>query len=57
VNAISTEGTFQLFAGFCVVTFVYVRWFLPETKVKSLEQVQKIRADPAELHRAIHSWK
>jgi hypothetical protein len=57
VNAISAEGTFQLFAGFCVVTFVYVRWFLPETKVKSLEQVQKIRADPAELHRAIHTWK
>jgi sugar porter (SP) family MFS transporter len=57
VNAISTEGTFLLFAGFCVVTFVYVRWFLPETKGKTLEQVQKMWSDPAELHRAIHTWK
>ncbi|HEY5384793.1 MAG TPA: sugar porter family MFS transporter, partial [Acidimicrobiales bacterium] len=57
VNAISTEGTFLLFAGFCVVTFVYVRWFLPETKVKTLEEVQAMWSDPAELHRAIHTWK
>jgi MFS transporter, SP family, galactose:H+ symporter len=57
VNAISTEGTFLLFAGFCVVTFIYVRWFLPETKGKTLEEVQKMWSDPAELHRAIHTWK
>ena len=41
VNAISTEGTFLLFAGFCVVTFVYVRWFLPETKGKTLERCRR----------------
>jgi MFS family permease len=57
VNAISTEGTFLLFAGFCVVTFVYVRWFLPETKGKTLEEVQEMWADPAELHRSIHPWR
>jgi MFS family permease len=57
VNAISTEGTFLLFAGFCVVTFVYVRWFLPETKGKTLEEVQEMWADPAELHRSIHTWR
>jgi MFS transporter, SP family, galactose:H+ symporter len=57
VNAISSEGTFLLFAGFCVVTFIYVRWFLPETKGKTLEQVQKMWSDPDELHRAIHTWK
>jgi MFS transporter, SP family, galactose:H+ symporter len=56
VNAITTEGTFLLFAGFCVVTFVYVRWFIPETKGKTLEEVQEMWADPAELHRAIHTW-
>jgi SP family galactose:H+ symporter-like MFS transporter len=57
VNAISTEGTFLLFAGFCVVTFLYVRWFLPETKGKTLEEVQKMWSDPAELHRATHTWR
>ena len=57
VDAISTEGTFLLFAGFCVVTFIYVRWFLPETKGKTLEEVQRMWADPAELHRATHTWR
>jgi MFS transporter, SP family, galactose:H+ symporter len=57
VNAITTEGTFLLFAGFCVITFVYVRFFLPETKGKTLEEVQDMWADPAELHRAIHTWR
>jgi hypothetical protein len=51
------QGTFLLFAGFCVVTFVYVRWFLPETKGKTLEEVQEMWSDPAELHRSIHTWK
>ena len=46
-----------LFAGFCVVTFVYVRWFLPETKGKTLEEVQEMWADPAELHRSVHTWR
>ena len=57
VNAISTEGTFLLFAGFCVITFIYVRFFLPETKGKTLEEVQDMWADPEELHRAIHTWR
>lgn len=57
VDAISTEGTFLLFAGFCVVTFVYVRWFLPETKGKTLEEVQGMWADREELHRAINTWR
>jgi SP family galactose:H+ symporter-like MFS transporter len=57
VNTITTEGTFLLFAGFCVVTFVSVRWFLPETKGKTLEAVSNMWADPAELHRAISTWR
>jgi len=57
VDAISTEGTFLLFAGFCVVTFMYVRWFLPETKGKTLEEVQRMWSDPAELYRARHTWR
>ncbi len=57
VNAISTEGTFLLFAAFCVVTFVYVRWFVPETKGKTLEEVQDMWQDPEELERAISTWE
>jgi MFS transporter, SP family, galactose:H+ symporter len=57
VSAISSEGTFPLFAGFCGVTFVYVRWFLPETKSKTPEEVQEMWSDRAELHRAIHITK
>lgn len=57
VDPISTEGTFLLFAGFCVVTFIYVRWFLPEAKGKTLEEVQRMSSDPAELHRATHTWR
>jgi SP family galactose:H+ symporter-like MFS transporter len=56
VSAITTEGTFLLFAGFCVVTFVYVRWFVPETKGKTLEEVQEMWGDPEELGRAISTW-
>ena len=29
----------------------------PETKGKTLEEVQEMWADPAELHRAIHTWR
>jgi Sugar (and other) transporter len=32
VGASTTGGTFLPFAGFCVVTFAYVRWFVPGTK-------------------------
>jgi hypothetical protein len=29
----------------------------PETKGKTLEKVHEMWADPAELHRPIHTWK
>jgi hypothetical protein len=57
VDAITTEGTFLLFAAFCLVTFVYVRFFIPETKGKTPEEVQEMWADRAEIHRAIHTWR
>jgi SP family galactose:H+ symporter-like MFS transporter len=56
VSAITTQGTFLLFAGFCVVTFFYVRFFVPETKGKTLEEVQVMWQDPEELQRAISTW-
>jgi sugar porter (SP) family MFS transporter len=56
VDLISEEGTFWLFAGFCALTFVYVRWFVPETKGKTLEQVEHMWGDEAELRAAISTW-
>ena len=53
VSAITTEGTFLLFAGFCVLTFVHVHWFVPETKGKTLEQMQVMWSDPEALRRAV----
>ena len=53
VSLITTAGTFLLFAGFCVITFGYVRWFLPETKGKSLEEVQVMWSDPVAFKEAV----
>ena len=49
VSLITTTGVFWLFAAFCAVTFVFVRRYVPETKGKSLEQIQAMWGDPAAL--------
>jgi MFS family permease len=56
VDAITTQFTFLLFAGFCAITFAFVKWFVPETKGKTLEEVQQMWSDPEALHQAITSW-
>ncbi len=55
VALITEAGTFWLFAGFCAVTFVFVSRFVPETKGKSLEEVQSMWGDPDAVTRAITS--
>jgi SP family galactose:H+ symporter-like MFS transporter len=55
VDLISEAGTFWLFAGFCAVTYVFVRRFVPETKGKSLEEVEMLWSDPEAIRRAIGS--
>jgi MFS transporter, SP family, galactose:H+ symporter len=47
VGAITEAGTFWLFAGFCAVTYVFVLRFVPETKGKTLEEVQQLWGDDA----------
>jgi hypothetical protein len=56
VDALTTQGTFLLFAGFCGLTFLFVRYFVPETKGKTLEEVQLLWSDPHALHRAVSTW-
>ncbi len=55
VGLITEAGTFWLFAGFCAVTFVFVSRFVPETKGKTLEEVEVLWGDPEAIRRAIHS--
>jgi SP family sugar porter-like MFS transporter len=38
---LGSAGTFWLYAGICVVGFIFVYFKLPETKGKSLEQIEK----------------
>jgi sugar porter (SP) family MFS transporter len=56
VDVLTTEGTFLLFAGFCALTFVYVRFFVPETKGRTLEEIQQMWSDPGALRHAVSSW-
>ncbi len=39
-NAVSPTGAFLIYAGFCVVTFAIVWFLVPETKGKSLEEIE-----------------
>lgn len=41
LKSIGTAFTFWLFAGFCVIAFITVYKLLPETKGRSLEQIEK----------------
>ena len=45
VDAIGNTGTFWLFSGFSVVAYVWVWKRVPETKGKSLEEIQEMWAD------------
>jgi hypothetical protein len=53
VDVITTTGVFWVFAAFCGVTFWFVRRYVPETKGKSLEQIQSMWGDPAALAAAM----
>ena len=55
VNLITEAGTFWLFAGFCAATYVFVLRFVPETKGKSLEEVELLWGDKDAIRRAIGS--
>jgi sugar porter (SP) family MFS transporter len=56
VDAVTTQGAFLIFAGFCALTLAFVKWFVPETKGKTLEEVQQMWSDPQALHQAIATW-
>ena len=41
VDAIGESTTFFLFSALCIVTYVFVHRWVPETKGKSLEEIQE----------------
>ena len=40
-KALSTSGTFGIYAAICIIGFMYIRRKLPETQGKSLEQIER----------------
>ncbi|MCL5745531.1 MAG: MFS transporter, partial [Acidobacteria bacterium] len=42
VKAITIAGAFWLYAGLCIFTFLFVWRVVPETKGKSLEEIEKM---------------
>jgi SP family facilitated glucose transporter-like MFS transporter 8 len=42
VNTVGTGFTFYIFAGFCLLGLIFTIFFIPETKNKSLGEIQKI---------------
>jgi SP family arabinose:H+ symporter-like MFS transporter len=51
IDLIGSPGTFWLFAGFSVIAFVWIWRTVPETKGRSLEEIEQIWAhqDPVGL--------
>lgn len=46
IESITTYGTFWLFCGVALIGFIFIFIFLPETKGKSLEEVEGLFAQP-----------
>jgi hypothetical protein len=48
IDGIGTAATFYLFAFFSIVAYVWIRRYVPETKGRSLEDIQNLwaEADP-----------
>jgi len=44
-TGLGTSGTFWLYAAICVAGFVFIKFKLPETKGKSLEQIERELVD------------
>jgi SP family arabinose:H+ symporter-like MFS transporter len=40
-QALSPTGAFLIYAGFCIVTFAIVWLLLPETKGRTLEEIER----------------
>ena len=57
VSLMSETGVFWLFAFFCLVTYWFVQRFVPETKGRSLEELQDMWGDEEGLAAAVASYR
>lgn len=53
----STSGAFLIFAFFCGVTLWFVARHVPETKGRTLEEIQEMWDDPDLLQQALHEHR
>ena len=52
IDAIGEVATFLLYAAMCVIAFVWIKAKVPETKGKSLEEIQEAWAEHDQMQRA-----
>jgi facilitated trehalose transporter len=45
INGVGYDGCYWLFGGFCALGFFYIYFFVPETKGKTLDEIQEEFAD------------
>jgi len=45
LSGLGTAGTFWIFAGFCLMAYFFIYWLVPETKGKTLEEIEVMWAD------------
>ena len=50
-------GSFWTFGGFTVLTFIFCLLFVPETKGKSLEDIQRLFRSDQAYYLSIGPWK
>jgi MFS family permease len=41
VHAVGVSGTFEIYAALCAISFVFILKMVPETRGKTLEQIQR----------------
>ena len=57
VDALTEAGAFWVFGGITILTFFFCLLFVPETKGKSLDDIQQLFRSPRPYFLEIDVWK
>lgn len=55
IDWVGSAATFYLFAFFSITAFLWIRRYVPETKGRSLEEIQELWDDPDPVRRSEHT--